>query len=119
MKRGELWTLQDKGYASKARPVLIVQADIADNFESIILCLFTTYNSENISTRLKIEPSIKNGLEKISYVMTEKIITVEKAMLGKCIGCLSEDEMHKIAGKLAKILHIQRNDIEETGKALS
>jgi len=53
MKRGELWTLQDKGYASKARPVLIVQADITDNFDSIILCLFTTFNSDNISTRVK------------------------------------------------------------------
>jgi len=113
MKRGELWTLQDKGYASKARPVLIVQADVADNFDSIILCLFTTFNSDNISTRVKIEPNIENGLEKISYVMTEKIITVEKTMLGKCIGYLSGNEMHQIAGKLAKILDIQRNDIEE------
>jgi mRNA interferase MazF len=26
MKRGEIWTLQDDGYASKARPVIIVQA---------------------------------------------------------------------------------------------
>ncbi|MCL2801860.1 MAG: type II toxin-antitoxin system PemK/MazF family toxin [Treponema sp.] len=113
MKRGELWTLQDKGYASKARPVLVVQADIADNFDSIILCLFTTFNSDSISTRMKIEPSNENGLEKISYVMTEKIITVERVMLGKCIGCLSENEMHIIAGKLAKILDIKKADIEE------
>jgi len=114
MKRGELWTLQDKGYASKARPVLIIQADIADSFDSIILCLFTSYNSDNITTRIKIEPNNENGLEKTSYVMTEKIITVEKTMLGKRIGYLSDNEMHKIAGKLARILDIQKNDIEET-----
>ncbi|MCL2443570.1 MAG: type II toxin-antitoxin system PemK/MazF family toxin [Treponema sp.] len=113
MKRGELWTLQDKGYSSKARPVLIVQADVTDNFDSIILCLFTSYKSDNISTRVKIDPNNKNGLEKISYVMTEKIITVEKAMLGKCIGYLSDDEMHQIAGKLAKLLNIKKNDIED------
>jgi len=112
MKRGELWTLQDKGYASKARPVLIIQADIIGDFDSIILCLFTTFNSDDINTRMKIEPNNENGLEKTSYVMTEKIITVEKAMLGKCIGYLSDNEMHKIAGKLAKILNIQKNDIE-------
>ena len=113
MKRGELWTLQDKGYASKARPVLIIQADTTDNFDSIILCLFTTFNSDNISTRVKVEPNIENGLEKISYVMTEKIITVEKTMLGKYIGNLSVNEMHQVAGKLAKILDIQKIDIEE------
>ena len=27
MKRGEIWTLQDKNYASKARPVVIIQSD--------------------------------------------------------------------------------------------
>ena len=111
MKRGELWTLQDKSYASKARPVLIIQADAANSFDSIILCLFTTFNSDNISTRVKIEPNAENGLDKISYVMTEKILTVDKTMLGKYIGVLSVNEMHQIAGKLAKILDIQKNDI--------
>ncbi len=27
MKRGEIWTLQDKNYASKARPVVVIQSD--------------------------------------------------------------------------------------------
>lgn len=27
MKRGEVWTLQDRQYASKARPVVIIQSD--------------------------------------------------------------------------------------------
>ena len=113
MKRGEIWTLQDKDYASKARPVVIVQADIEEQFDSIILCLFTTYESGNVSTRVKIEPSARNGLEKISYVMSEKIITVEKNMLGRHIGNLSDQEMHLISGKLAKVLEIHKSDIEE------
>jgi len=45
--------------------------------------------------------------------MTEKIITVEKTMLGKRIGNLTSDELHLIAGKLAKILEIHKHDIEE------
>ena len=78
MKRGELWTLQDSGYTSKVRPVVIVQADNTNNFDSVILCLFTTFESDNIPTRVKIEPNSSNGLQKSSYVMTEKIITVDK-----------------------------------------
>jgi mRNA-degrading endonuclease toxin of MazEF toxin-antitoxin module len=33
MKRGEVWTLRDDAYASKARPVVIVQADLAKILE--------------------------------------------------------------------------------------
>jgi len=113
MKRGELWTLKDRSYAAKARPVVIVQANLENDFDSVILCLFTTFESENISTRVKIDPTSENGLEKTSYVMTEKIITVEKTMLGRHIGNLASNEMHLIAGKLAKILEIHKNDIEE------
>jgi len=113
MKRGELWSLKDRDYASKARPAVIVQANSESNFASLILCLFTTFDSENIHTRIKIEPTADNGLEKISYVMTEKIITVEKTMLGGYIGTLTNDEMRLISGRLAKILDIHKSDIEE------
>ena len=113
MKRGELWTLKDSNYASKARPVVIIQANSENNFDSVILCLFTSFDSENILTRVKIDPTAENGLEKISYVMTEKIVTIEKTMLGRHIGNLTNDEMHLIAGKLAKVLDIHKNDIEE------
>jgi mRNA-degrading endonuclease toxin of MazEF toxin-antitoxin module len=78
MERGELWTLKDRNYASKTRPVVIVQANSESNFDSVILCLFTTFDSES-----------------------------------RYIGRLTNDEMHLIAGRLAKILDIHKNDIEE------
>jgi mRNA interferase MazF len=56
---------------------------------------------------------MKNRLEKTSYVMTEKIITVAKNMLGERIGSLSNAEMRLISGKLAKVLEIHKSDIEE------
>ena len=83
MQRGELWTLKDNNYASKARPVVIVQSDSESNFDSVILCLFTTFEAKNASTRVRIEPAAENGLENVSFVMTEKIVTVERTMLGK------------------------------------
>ena len=45
MKRGEIWTLQDRNYASKARPVVVIQSDKHDSFDSVILCLFTSFES--------------------------------------------------------------------------
>jgi mRNA interferase MazF len=73
MKRGELWTLRDDKYAGKARPIVIVQSEPGITFKSVVLCLFTTFDSSLISTRVRIEPSDENGLKKTSFVMTEKL----------------------------------------------
>ena len=104
MKRGEIWTLQDKNYASKARPVVIIQDDAHSNFDSVILCLFTTYESAESETRVLVEPSVQNGLHKNSYVMTDKIVTVDKSLLRECIGCLSDDNMKSVSRQLKIIL---------------
>ena len=104
MRRGEVYSLRDRQYASKARPVVIIQDDKIDSFDSVILCLFTTYDSEDIKTRVCIEPSKSNGLLKKSYVMTDKIVTVDSSLLGDRIGILFEEEMKNISKQLKIIL---------------
>jgi len=106
MKRGEIWTLRDDGYASKARPVVIIQSDDVNNFDSIILCLFTTFESDQITTRVRISADLTNGLKKDSYVMTEKIITVDKRELGERVGKLAANQMKDIADQLVVVLGI-------------
>ena len=106
MKRGEIWTLRDDGYASKARPVVIIQSDEVNIFDSIILCLFTTFESNLITTRVRISADLSNGLRKDSYVMTEKIITVDKRELSERIGMLSASQMKDIADQLVVVLGI-------------
>lgn len=109
--RGEIWTLRDNNYASKARPVIILQAELEHLFDSVILCLFTSYESGHIKTRVRIKPSATNGLTKISYVMTEKLITVDKKMLGEKIGVLTREQMIEISKQLAKILDIKKENL--------
>jgi mRNA interferase MazF len=111
MKCGEIWTLRDDGYAAKARPVVIVQSDPGEVFSSVVLCLFTTYKSDNIPTRIWIAPSDENGLLKDSYVMTEKIVTVSKDELGTKIGALQDAQMKSISMGLATVLGIQKEDL--------
>jgi mRNA-degrading endonuclease toxin of MazEF toxin-antitoxin module len=67
--------LRDEGYASKARPVVIVQADSEELFNSLILSLFTTFESSHIPTRVLIAPDEAKGVKKDSYIMIEKLIT--------------------------------------------
>ena len=106
MKRGEVWTLRDKNYASKARPVVVIQSDKHNSFDSVILCLFTSFESGDISTRVPVEPSTENGLQKKSYVMTDKIVTVDKNMLGNRVGVLSDEDMVAISEQLKIILDL-------------
>ncbi len=104
MKRGEIWTLRDHNYASKARPVVIIQSDEHSSFDSVILCLFTTYDSKKIDTRVFVKATSQNGLNKDSYVMTDKIVTVDKTILGELLGQLSASDMSAISVQLKKIL---------------
>ena len=104
MKRGEIWTLRDRQYASKARPVIVIQNDEFDNFDSVILCLFTTFDSSQIEVRVPVAPTPENGLHDVSYVMTDKIVTVDKKMLGERIGIVSDSEMALISEHLRMIL---------------
>jgi mRNA interferase MazF len=112
MKRGEIWTLRDKNYAGKSRPSVIIQELTDHIFDSIVLCLMTTYDSELIKNRVKIEPTKGNGLKKTTFVMTEKIVTVNKELLGEYVGTLTEKQMHEISKQLAKILEIHKEDID-------
>lgn len=72
-----------------------------ENFDSIVLCLLTSFDSDNISTRVKVRPTADNALTRDSFVMTEKIVTVDKALLGKKIGFLDELTMKEIRNQLA------------------
>ena len=102
--RGEIWTMRDDIYASKARPVVIVQSDEVDGFDSIVLCLMTTFESSDMPTRVRVEPSANNGLERTSFVMTDKIASVSRSMLGKRIGILERGRMDEVTKQLAIVL---------------
>ncbi len=62
MKRGEVWTLSGAGYAATPRPAVIVQDDRFDATASVIVCVFTTDQTEAPLFRLSVTPSARNGL---------------------------------------------------------
>jgi mRNA interferase MazF len=66
--------------------------------------LFTTYDSKDITTRVLITASEENGLLRNSYVMTDKIVTVDKGILGDKIGVLTEKDMEAVSRQLRIIL---------------
>lgn len=102
--RGEIWTMRDDVYASKARPVVIVQSNDVGPFDSVVLCLLTSYDSSDIATRVRIDPSSRNGLERVSWVMTDKIASVSRNMLGKRVGVLEQSTLDEVSRQLVAVL---------------
>jgi mRNA interferase MazF len=97
LKRGEIWTVAGSGdYAGKPRPVVILQDDRFDRTDSITICAFTSDPTEAPLFRLNIEPSSENGLRVVSRLMVDKITTVPKTKLGKCIGKLADAEIVRL-----------------------
>ena len=94
MKRGEIWTVSGgPDYASKPRPVVIVQDNSFEATDSITVCGFTSDPTEAPLFRVRIEPSNVNGLKLTSCLMIDKLTTVHKNKLGKRVGRLEERDL--------------------------
>jgi len=97
VKRGEVWTAAGgEHYASKPRPIVIVQDDRFSATSSITICAFTSDPTDAPLFRPAIEPSETNGLRAISRLMVDKITTIPKTKLGARIGRLADKDMVRL-----------------------
>lgn len=97
MRRGEVWTASaGSGYASKPRPVVIVQDDRFDATGWVTVCALTTDLTEAPLFRLRVEPAELNGLHVLSSLMVDKLTTVPRYKLGAHIGRLSDEDMVRL-----------------------
>ena len=105
MRRAEVWTVSARGgYAGKPRPAVIVQDDHFSPLPSVTICVFTTDETDAPLLRILVEPDGKNGLEKPSRIMADKITTVPRDKLGRRIGRLSRRDMTRLERALAVFL---------------
>jgi mRNA interferase MazF len=97
MKRGDIWTVAGaKGYAGKARPVVVVQDDSFDATASITICAFTTDETDAPLFRLLIAPNERNGLRAPCRIMVDKITTVPKSKIGRHVGRLDDEDVVRL-----------------------
>ena len=109
MKRGEIWTMAGgPGYASKPRPVVIIQDDAFDETASIIVCLVTSEAIEAPILRLPVEPTSDNGLHQTSDLMVDKVVTIPRGRLGQWIGQLGDDDLLRLNRSLLVFLGLAR-----------
>lgn len=109
MKRGEIWTVADSGYAGKPRPAVVVQADEFDLLLSVTLCLVTSdpVEAEGL-LRIDVQASAENGLREDSKVMVDKIVTVPVRRVGTRIGVIEERVLDALDQSLLVFLGLAR-----------
>lgn len=98
MQRGDIWiAAAGEIFASKPAPFIILQRDSTIEVrQSIMVCRLTTQVAELELLRPLLVPSETNGLEKPSRAQTDKVITLKKSSLTRCIGRVNDDDLKNI-----------------------
>ena len=105
MKRGEIWMVSGGApYARKPRPAVILQDDRYSNTRSVTLCPMTSRATSEHGIRLSVSPSTINGLDRCSYIMVDKISTVQRERLGNFLGTLDDSTLEDLSRAAAVFL---------------
>ena len=104
MNRGDVVTLALPGGYGKPRPALVVQSDLFDAHPSVTVLPITSKLRDAPLFRVRIEPSVENGLRKVSEIMVDKAHTVARNKISRAIGKLEEDALLTVNRALAVFL---------------
>lgn len=96
------------GYASKPRPVVIVQDDGFSETLSIAVCPLTSEPIVAPILRILVEPTPETGLCAPSRLMVDKVTTVPRRRLGPCIGRLADEDLLRLNRALLVFLGLAR-----------
>jgi mRNA interferase MazF len=112
VKRGEIWLVNwSPGRGSEQqglRPAVIIQTDAANlnpNYPNAIVVAMST-KGKSVPFHVVVAPSSVNGLNKISYIKSEQVLTVSKERLVKQIGMLEEKYMSQVEGAIKLVLDL-------------
>ena len=107
MKRGDIVLVALGGDYGKPRPALIVQDDrltVSGTCGSVVVCPITSDLSNAQSFRVRVDPTPRNGLEKPSNVMVEKLAGARATRLRQVIGSVDDAVMHEVEQALLLVL---------------
>lgn len=96
MRRGEIWTAAGGVYASKPRPVLIIQDDYFEATTSVVVIPLTTTDVDAPLARVHINATARTGIAQDSFAMVDKITTVRRSNIGERAGRASSAQMVEV-----------------------
>jgi mRNA interferase MazF len=84
-------------YAGKPRPALVVQSDLFNpTHSSISICPITSDCVDAPLFRLTLPPGRRTGLERVSQVMLDKVVSVPRAAIRAEIGECDASELEAV-----------------------
>jgi len=101
MRRGDVVTVAAPGDYGKPRPALVIQSDLFGALPSVTLCLVTSTLRDTPIFRITVDPSPANGLQRVSQIQVDKILTVARERIGSVIGRLDDATLLKVNRSLA------------------
>ena len=102
MKRGDIVKIAMQGDFGKPRPALLIQADsFNETHATVTVLLISSMLIDAPLFRIDLEPEPENGLNKLSQIQVDKIMTVKREKIGDVIGALSDSVMVKVNRALA------------------
>jgi len=103
MRRGDIVTVIAPGDFGKPRPAVIIQGDSLNlaNPNSTIVALITSTLQDAPLLRLTVEPSPENGLNQVSQIQTNRIVTIKTERIGATIGRLNDSQQVELNRLLA------------------
>lgn len=108
MPRGDLVAVALQGDFGKPRPALILQSDWFEEHPTVTLLPVTGTLLDAPSLRVTLEPSTRNGLQKTSQVMVDKVMTVRREKMGPLLGRVEPERMLEIERCLAIFLGVAK-----------
>ena len=103
--RGDLVVVSLQGDYGKPRPALIIQSDLLSELGSVMVCPVTS-EIRDASFRVVVAPDPLNGLQVLSQVMVDKVVTLSRTKIGSAFGRLDADKMKEVERALLVVMGI-------------
>lgn len=104
LKRGDIVSAVLSRDYGKPRPVLIIQSDRLIKLGSVVVCPLTSDVDDTDPLRIRLQPSVTNGLRSVSDIMIDKVSAIPRDRCREIIGMVEQGVMERAGGILAVVL---------------
>lgn len=91
-------------YASKPRPVIVIQDDLFSATDSVTVCPLTTTSVDAPLLRMPLAADEATGIATPSFVMIDTITTVRRSNVGDVLGRLDPVQMLELERRVLVFL---------------
>ncbi|MDR1833788.1 MAG: type II toxin-antitoxin system PemK/MazF family toxin [Propionibacteriaceae bacterium] len=104
--RGDIVAAAGGQYASKPRPVLLVQNPALETGDSVLAIPFTSQAATHSEYRIPVNPTEGNGLGKACFLEVDKLSAIRRSVVGPKVGVLEVEALNQAEVLLRGLLEL-------------